>query len=333
MMVDKKDALSVVKRSVQLQRVQAQGAPTQGARKVSSFAALERSQDEFAPYAHGPALVGPHAYWVSQKRLVRRRLDGTGELEVLTQDAQNATRVAGWMNGSEAWVAYITQPDKEGARHAKLWTEGHGTHDLTPEGAGSSSVGLTRARGGVLAVTLDGRSGMTPLHTRLLTSEPAGVRLGPDVVSWVGGSSQGTTELFTTTTSNDEAWAFVPIEQDVTHFGLAQIQLGTAPNPDASAEFIVFANGMNASVVASVQACGQTWVAFARPVKAVEGTQGSSPQELVLARLDATGLNQPTLLAKARVFADVSLASSTGGAMLAYTADHRTWAASLWCRS
>jgi hypothetical protein len=38
------------------------------------------------------------------------------------------------------------------------------------------------------------------------------------------------------------------------------------------------------------------------------------------------------VVVRAKAFADASLSSVEGGALLAYTADHRTWAAAIRCR-
>jgi hypothetical protein len=52
----------------------------------------------------------------------------------------------------------------------------------------------------------------------------------------------------------------------------------------------------------------------------------------VLAELGPRGLERGTVVARAKAFADASLAAVSGGGLLAYTADHRTWAAAVRCR-
>jgi len=292
--------------------------------------ALDRERQEFAPYGRGPAIAGRFAYWVSQGRLVRRKLDGSGELEVLAPDARQGTRVAAVSSGSTAIAAYVARaPAPDEPPRARVWVEGNRRYELTPDGSGASSIALTRQGDGFLFTALDGRSGMTPLHARRLRWVPGKKELvvGPDQVVWVGAGSQPTTEV-AATTLGDEAWAFVAIERDVTHFGLAQIRIGREPQLDSPVTFAPYPNGINTSPVAAARICGRQAVVFARPSTA----KPFAPQDLVLAELGPRGLSPGEVVVRAKAFADASLSAVEGGALLAYTADHRTWAATIRCR-
>jgi hypothetical protein len=291
---------------------------------------INRARAEFAPYGRGPAIAGRHAYWVSQGRLVRRRLDGQGELEILAPEARQNTRVAALALAGTAIVAYVTRsPGPDEPPRARLWVEGNRRFDLTPDGSGASSVSITPQGDSAIAVSLDGRSGMTPLHARRIRLMPnrRDLWLGPDQVAWVGGGSQPTTEI-ASVTRDDEVWSFVAIEQDVTHFGLAQIRVGREASVDVPATFVPFPNGINTSPVAGAQICGRHAVVYARPSTA----QPFAPQELILAELGPDGLTGGEVVVRAKAFADASLSGVEGGGLLAYTADHRTWAASIRCR-
>ena len=302
--------------------------PTGSAASKPTFTAIDRPRDEFMPFARGPALAGGFAYWVKDENLVRARISGSdAEPEIVAKEARKGARVA----AAEApdgtpLVAFITKPDSSGAPHAKLWAGGK-LLDLTPEGAGASSVALVRAGSRLMAISLDGRSGMTPLHARIVSREAAGFTLGPDVVAWVGASAQATTEVFATAVDGD-VWAFVPIEQDLTHFGLAQIHLGSEPRLDAPVAFLTYQAGTNSAPVAAGVACGRGAVAFAEPEEAAP----KSPQRLMLAALGSNGLEPGEVVARGRSFANVSLGAVGPAALLVYTADHRTWARTVRCR-
>jgi hypothetical protein len=317
-MVDRQDKVVVARR----------GKAASGERSApTAISALTRKREEFVPYARGPALAGDFAYWVRKGQLVRARIDGTGTTEVLASDARNGTRVSGSKGGNGALIAYITTPNSQGALQAKLWVEGGKTLDLTPEGAGTSSVAWVAQKSGWMVLSLDGRSGMTPLHARRVTAEGTSIKLAPDVVVWVGASAQATTEVFAAAT-DDDVWAFVPIEQDVTHFGLAQIPVGSEPRMDAPVTFASYPNGLNTAPASAASVCGKTSVVFAQPVDEKPNAQ----QELILATPGKDGLEGGVVVAKARSFADASLASVPGGGLLVYNAEHRTWAVSLRCR-
>lgn len=294
----------------------------------SPLSSLERPRAAFAPYAKGPALTGSHAYWVSQGRLVRRLLNQTGGTEVLARDARNSTRVAVVAAPSQpAMALYVTIPGADRVPHAKLWVEGGSTHQLTADGSAASSVALAQQKNAVIALSLDGRSSMTPLHARRIVRHGKEVALGADVVAWIGGSAQSTTEVVSVT-RGDDVWGLLAIERDALRFGLAQVRIGTEPRMDVPALFVPFANGINTSPIASASFCGKTMVVFARPSTA----EPDAPQELVLSELLDEGLELREVLARSRAFADASLAALDGGALLSYTADYRTWARTLRCR-
>jgi hypothetical protein len=280
--------------------------------------------EAFAALGRGPAVSSGKAYWVSRGRLVRAQVGG-GPVETLAEGAREGSRVAALSRSGLTVAAYLTKPDAEGTAHAKLWLEGGRVLDLTPDGAGASSVALAETNDGVLAVSIDGRSGMTPLHARRLRGSAKDATLSADVVSWVAGPAQTFTEVFA---SFDEqgGFAFLPIERDATHFGLASVELGREPAMDARVVFLDYPNGLNLSPVAATKLCGHSYVAFVRPKQAEPG----SAQELMLAEARS---GARTAVADALGFASVSLSATPAGGIIAYVADRKTFAHPLTCRA
>lgn len=274
----------------------------------------------FAILGRGPAVAGGFAHWIAGGRLVRRRADGSGELEALG-DARDGTRVAATVVKGTVAVAYLGKPDGEGTSHVMLWLGPNRTLDLTPEGAGASSVALASLEGRLVVVSIDGRSAMTPLHARSVSLDGAP---GPDVVAWVAGPAHSFTEV-SAGSDGTNAWALLPIERDATHFGLATVALGNEPSMDAPVAFFDYPNGVDLAPVATARLCGKTYVVLARPAAAAP----RSPQELVMAPIAG---GETAVLANAAGFAAVSLSSAPGGGLVAYVADGRTWARGLECR-
>jgi hypothetical protein len=284
---------------------------------------IEEVQAAFAPLARGPSLTGGAAYWVSKGRVVRRSTAPASTLEVLSDDARAATRTsAASMNGKPV-VAYLGRSDAEGTSRARLWVDGGGAIDLTPEGAGASSVALARHGDGLLAVSIDGRSAMTPVHARKIEWKEGRPALAPDVVTWVAGPAQTWTEIVLGS-SRGRAFAHLPIERDATHFGLATVDLGDDPRMDSSVSFFDYPNGIDLAPAAAVELCGRSYLSFARPVTKAP----RSPQELVMAEAGGT---RATVVANGRGFASVSLSPAPRGGLVVYVADGRTWARGLAC--
>jgi hypothetical protein len=224
-----------------------------------------------------------------------------------------------------AAIAYIARSNS-GAMKARLWTEGSGTVELSPDGTATATVSLAASSSALFAVALEGRTSMSPVHARRIHFDERAVRLEEDVVVWVGGSAQPSTEV-TALGTIDNLWAFVPIERDVTTFGLARIEIGATPSMNATVNWRVYPNGMDPSPVSAAQVCGAPAVLYVRPGSA----EPHAPQELYLAKVGAAGLGSSTLIARGRIFSSVSLAPAGQSVVVAYVADHRVWGALVPC--
>jgi hypothetical protein len=284
---------------------------------------IAEAQASFAPLTRAPSVAGAFAYWISKGRLVRRATTSEAELEVLASDARASTRTSAVELEGKVAVAYLGKADTEGTSRARLWIEGGKPVDLTPDGAGASSVALVRHAGGLLAAAIDGRTAMTPLHARRLKWKGSSLELEPDVVTWVGGPAQTWTEVMLGS-SRGRAYAHLAIERDATHFGLASVELGDEPRMDSPVSFFDYLNGLDLAPAATTELCGRGYVSFVRPVSHVP----RAPQELVLVE---AGQNHATVLATGHRFVSVSLAAAGGGGLVVYVADGRTWARGLGC--
>jgi hypothetical protein len=118
------------------------------------------------------------------------------------------------------------------------------------------------------------------------------------------------------------------LEQDATHFGLVEVGVPLAEGASPmEADWYLYENGIEPAPFATASICGRTRVILARPTTASPG----SPQELVLVETGAASGAPALILARSSAFFDVSLAPLAGGALLAYVADHRTWARVIRC--
>jgi hypothetical protein len=289
--------------------------------------------------ARGPSLLGNRAYWIAARQLLTAELGEHGAAsapQILATDAQNGTRVAVpkgiASNQQPASVAYIARnPDDPAATIAKLWSEGLPPLNLTPAGAAATSVALAYCPNGLTAWSMEGRTGMTPVHARELRFQDGSRQLLEDRVVWVGGASQPFSELVALPSpamSNGAgpARAVLATEQDVSHFGLLTLTLSNTPESQVS--WSLYPNGVDPAPVAAGELCGRTVVARVKP----QSAQGATPQELELLNAD-DDTSPPLIVAYAQRFFDISLATVPGGALLVTVADERTWATTLRCRT
>ncbi len=294
----------------------------------AQFSRVKGGANDFFAVARGPLVQRNKAYWVREGKLVRRALDDSTPLEVLASDARNGTRVVGAdVPDAPAHAVYISNPPlAEEAPRAKLWVEGAGVVTVSPEGAGASSMAVVSSGAELFLVSIDARSAMTPMHGRLVRFKAGKPELDPDVVMWVGSTSQTLSEVFAATTPLGVR-AFLPIERDTSHFGLVMLELGPAPRMDPRTVYRGYPNGIDVAPVASAAFCGAGFVVYARP----ETPSPDSGELLEIAEITAAGLGPAELVDSARGFANISLAAATNSAVLAYVADFRTYATSLRC--
>jgi hypothetical protein len=290
-------------------------------------AAMDIDPKDLVARARGPAVLNQFAYWISGSRLVRQTISG-GPLEVLANDARAYTQVAvpgGGEPSQPTAVAYIgTRPNDPGALVARLWLEGRGTQTLSPDGTAANTVTLVRRQSDWLALFLEARTGMSPLHARSVTLESSGAKLGNDFIAWVAGSAQPMT-LVRAVSDQKHTWALLPIERDISRFGLARVTVTETSEPEVT--WRDYPNGVDPAPVATAEVCGRPTVLYSRPGSAAP----HSPQELHLAAVGPDGLGPSTLVGSSRRYSDVSVAALSSGALLVYVADHRTWARRLRC--
>jgi hypothetical protein len=312
---------------------------TGGTPRETRLASLPEEAGPF-PLARGPAVRRGLAYWVSRGRLLGQSLAaaGSGTPLVLAEDARVGTRAAVPVGPARHLqrlpqvAAYIARPkDPDAPPTARLWVEGQSTHvPITDDPASSHSVALAATPQGLHAVFLEARTGMSSVHMRRITfSEKHEPSLGEDQIVWVGGPSRPTTELFVEASEEPRVKSFLTLERDVTHFGLLGLDVSLAAGTEFPVEpaWRLYDNGIEPAPFALANVCGRRVVALARPSSPVPHAM----QELVLLELDPESRSPPALVARSRAFFDVSLAGLSGGALLGYVADHRTWARSIRC--
>lgn len=288
--------------------------------------------DAKGPFAlgRGPVFTSGYAYWVTSHYLLRRPTTAPyGPLEIIAEDARVGTRAATTTLKGDAAVAYIALPKvKDGPLRARLWLEKHAPKtavDLTDSGNSTLSVTLLTRNEEAVALSLEARMGVTALHSRPIDLSSG--NLGPDEVPWIGGTAQPLTEVRALGKA-ESTFAFLTMEQDSSHFGLAILSQQNRAQP-VSERWLTFANGLDPAPVASATACGKDLVVFARPSEATP----RGPQELVLAELSGGTVTNERVLSRARAYYDVSLAALPRGALVSFVADQRTWARTLRCSS
>jgi len=227
-----------------------------------------------------------HAYWIEGRELIRHSITADGKLEnqeVVLHDAVPGTYPVALRAAGRDVVAYIANASTRNAeRHARLWVEGGGILDLSPEGSGASSISLVPVGAGqVIAMWLDARQAMTPVHARRFEVREKTTAIAEDEVLFVGGPPEGYPELIGVR-SGGSAAGLLPLATDK-GFALHNIMVNWQGKAIISA--LEYPNGMDIAPVAGATACGQSILVYTRP----EGKEPGSPQVLELATVGSNG--------------------------------------------
>jgi hypothetical protein len=111
------------------------------------------------------------------------------------------------------------------------------------------------------------------------------LRLGEDVVVFVGGPGDRRTAAALALPPSGPAFGLLPITKDVGDFGLAIVKLEDPPRVDEPVVWSMYPNGLDPAPIAVVADKGLSWVARVRP----QSAEPTSARALELGHLTSTG--------------------------------------------
>lgn len=193
---------------------------------------------------------------------------------------------------------------------------------LSEEGSGATFVTLVPRRDTVVAVYIDARRALTPVHARVLRYETK-LDIGPDAVLFVGEGTDGRTGTALAQAPGGGVFALFPIYKDVTNFGLAAIRVDDVPRVDADVTWSSYPAGIDAPPVAAAVGAPSR-VARVRPASA---SPDDKTRVLELGDLEGAGAFKPLCTAvEGKVLKDPSLlVDGAGTTWLVYTDADGTW--------
>jgi hypothetical protein len=207
--------------------------------------------------------------------------------------------------------AFVALDDKEPVR-------------LSDDGAGATVVHFLPRGESAVAVYLDSRTAMVPVHARPVTLRGAELALGTDAVIFVGGAPERGIN-FAVAAAGPKSFVLLPMPRETTDFGMAAVEVHDPPKEDPSPVWSPYPNGIDpAPLAAAPTRDGKAaWVARVRPRERAPG----SPRILELGRVDSAGVfTSFGEIASAKGVSDVGLAEDTSGALwIVYGDTAATW--------
>jgi hypothetical protein len=256
----------------------------------------------------------------------------SGGADRVIASSRSGTRIAAAsLAGSHAVLAYLASRQTSEGWVSEAWVEldDDAPVRVSEDGSGATSVALALAGSSLVALMVDARTALTAMHARPLRYD-RGLRLGEDVVTFVGGPGDRRTACALATSHDGSLVGLLPISKDVGNFGLALVKLEDPPRVDEPVTWAMYPNGLDPAPVAAASDRARTWVARIRPQDSEPGSQ----RELEIVELvDAASLSSRTVVDTNGSPSDVAIAVDEAGALwVAWLDSSGSWLERLACR-
>jgi hypothetical protein len=303
------------------------GAPT--VRSIASATArpgkVARSEPVEAVSSPACAAAGAYLFCMESSGAIRRTPRGGGAGSIVAR-ARFGTRFdAESLGDVHAVVAFLAErKTTEGAL-----TEAYAVIDEAPpvliseEGSGATSVTLSPRDTDVLAMMIDARTAMTPVHARTLSVSGDGhLVVGADAVVFVGGTSERRTAGVLATPRKGRAFGLVPIAGEE-GFGMAAIAIDDEPRVDEPTHWSLYPNGLDPAPIAATVQSSPIRIARVRPLDA----RPDSARVIELGQLgDAGAFDSLGFLSTTGPIANLAVAPDSQGALwIHYTDAAGSW--------
>ncbi|MFO0675615.1 MAG: hypothetical protein U0169_03715 [Polyangiaceae bacterium] len=236
------------------------------------------------------ALATPFVYCMDDSGAIARselRAQGTPAAPAkVVAHALRGTRFAAARAGDGSILLYLASRKTTEGFVTSAWlvaNEGLPVH-FSEEGSGATTVDLLPRAGDYLALLVDARFSMTPVHARTFAWTGTSFRIGKDAVVFVGGSGERETRGLLGSTPRT-TFGFVPIARDVNEFGVATVTISEPPKDDAPTTWSLYPGGIDPAPFAATHGLPVVVVLRTRP----DGPGAESAKVLEIGSVDDSG--------------------------------------------
>ncbi len=222
------------------------------------------------------AAAGGFLYCPDHQGAVHRVKEGEASGPEIAHGNPGARVVAHVMPGTSDIVVgtLLTRQTSEGKlSEAFLSINGAGETRLSEDSNGATDLVLVPRGKKLIALTMDARRAMSPVHAREVSIVSGKITLGNDAVVYVGGGADQLIYIAGASDARGQTYAFIPAERDG-KFGLATVDISSPPDIDESFTFSPYPNGVNMAPIAAASGGKVPYVARVIPVtKDVDAVQ------------------------------------------------------------
>lgn len=241
---------------------------------------------------------------------------------------RSSTRISAALLDKHTVAAYLDEKQTTEGRTLQAWLvldDGEPVR-LSDDGSGATYVEVvSHGPGTVVAMYLDARAAMVPIHERTLTLKNGKLEIGKDVVVAVGGAPErGISGDIAS--SSKHTFFLIPMPEDSLTFGMATIRLSDPPKDDEKIAFSLYPNGLDPAPLVATTGASPIRVARVRPLDKAP----TAPRGLELGTLSEdgtfTGLGIVSAVPSGKNITDLDIAVDGQGAVWLLYGDTRdTW--------
>ncbi len=240
---------------------------------------------------------------------------------------RSSTRISAALLDKHTVAAYLDEKQTSEGRTLQAWVvlDLGDPVRLSDDGSGATFVEVVTRGSSVVAMYLDARSAMVPIHERTITLKNGAMNLGKDLVVAVGGAPERGV-AGDIATSPTHTFFLIPMPEDSLSFGMAVIKLSDPPKDDEKMAFYRYPNGLDPAPLVATTGPAPIRIARVRPLDKAP----TAPRGLELGTLGDdgafTGLGIITAVPGGKSITDLDIAVDGAGAIwLLYSDAKDTW--------
>lgn len=267
-------------------------------------------------------VANKYVYCQGPGGIVTRSLLASGTETKEIAKSKNGTRIAAAPIGKEhAVVAWLeSHQTTEGVMlQAFAAIDDGAPFRLSDDGSGATQLRLVARGEQALAVYIDTRTAMVPVHARPISAKGPGA----DEVIYVGGPPERGID-FAIAHASQGTFVLLPTAKDSIEFGMAAIPVPDPPKHDVGAVWSMYPNGLDpAPIEATTNEAKGSIIARVLPRERAPG----SPRIIELGRVDEKGaFTSLGGIADGRHVTDIAMANdSFGTTWILYGDSNNTW--------
>ncbi len=269
------------------------------------------------------AVAGGFSFCADGEGAIHRRPLAGGDDKVVAQGRKGTPVAAAAVGGHTFYAFLANQKTTEGVIvRAFVALDDETPIPLSEEGSGATFIGLVARDSDVLAMYIDARTALTPVHARTLRAE-ARLARGADAVVHIGGGAESHVRGALGRGASGPALLFIPGAEDDKRFGFVAIAVGGEPKDDMPGKWSHYPAAMLSPPLAATRGATPVRLVRARP----ESADAGAPSVLDLGHVASDGaFSEKCVLAKGGSFSDLAAAVDDRGSLwVAYTNARGTW--------